>query len=109
MWTACPGLARLCPNLRIDASRQDRPRAPARYTPPTTGGQAMTRNWTAAWLLTAAMSVACGAGPAAAEWNFDLYGGAVWIQNSDLGVRGQDNNGASVNLTIFDLDTSTGF
>jgi hypothetical protein len=40
---------------------------------------------------------------------FDLYGGAAWIEKSDLGVRGQDNNAASVNLTNFDVDTNTGF
>jgi opacity protein-like surface antigen len=69
----------------------------------------MTRWSTAALLLTCVMGVAYGAGPAAAEWNFDLYGGAAWIESSDLGVRGQDSRGASVNLTIFDLDTDTGF
>ena len=55
--------------------------------------------------VTSVMVIAWGAGPAAAEWNFDLYGGAAWIQNADLDVRGQDSRGESVNLTIFDLDT----
>ncbi len=69
----------------------------------------MTRRWTVALLLTSVMGVAWGAGPAAAEWNFDLYGGVAWIQNSDLDVRGHDSRGESVDLTIFDLDTNTGF
>ena len=69
----------------------------------------MTRRWTAVLRLTVVMAIACGAAPASAEWNVDLYGGAAWIQSSNLGVRGQDNNGTSVNLTIFDLDTNTGF
>jgi hypothetical protein len=60
-------------------------------------------------ILVAALSVVYGAIPAAAEWNFDLYGGAAWLQNTDLGVRGQDDNGQSVNLTLFDLNTNPGF
>jgi len=71
--------------------------------------RAMTRTRTAAILVAAVLSVASGAAPAAAEWNVDLYGGAAWIQNSDLGVRGQDDRGASVNLTLSDLDTNLGF
>jgi opacity protein-like surface antigen len=69
----------------------------------------MTRRWTTALLLTTVMAIACGARPTAAEWNVDLYGGAAWIESSNLGVRGQDDRGESVNLTIFDLDTNTGF
>jgi opacity protein-like surface antigen len=69
----------------------------------------MTGRWTAALLLTMVMAIACGAGPAAAEWNVDLYGGAAWIESSNLGVRGQDSRGESINLTIFDLNTNTGF
>jgi opacity protein-like surface antigen len=69
----------------------------------------MTRSRTAALLLIMVIGIAGGARRAAAEWNFDLYGGAAWIQSSDLGVRGQDSTGASVNLTIFDIDTDTGF
>ena len=38
-----------------------------------------------------------------------LYGGAAWIESSNLGVRGQDSRGESINLTIFDLNTNTGF
>ena len=69
----------------------------------------MARCRTGAALLMTIMAISCAVAPAAAEWNFDLYGGAAWIEKSDLGVRGQDNNAASVNLTIFDLDTNTGF
>src|SRR5262245_25037352 len=69
----------------------------------------MTRMWTAAILVAAVLSVAYGTVPAAAEWNVDLYGGAAWLQNSDLGVRGQDDRRASVNLTIVNLDTNPGF
>jgi opacity protein-like surface antigen len=57
----------------------------------------------------ATMVIACGATPVAAEWDLDLYGGAAWIQNSDLRVRGLDDAGVSVDATIFDLDTKTGF
>jgi opacity protein-like surface antigen len=62
-----------------------------------------------ALLLAAIVTVWWGVAPADAEWNLDLYGGAAWIPNSDLTVRGQDNNGASINATIFDLDTDPGF
>ena len=69
----------------------------------------MARTRTAAVIVATIISVVSGVVPAAAEWNFDLYGGAAWVQNSDLGVRGQDNSGASVNLTLFDIDTNPGF
>ena len=69
----------------------------------------MTRMRTAAILVAAILTGSYGAVPAAAEWNIDLYGGAAWIQNTDLGVRGQDDSGASVNLTLFDIDTDPGF
>jgi len=69
----------------------------------------MMKKRTVALLLTLVLAVACSAVPAAAEWNIDLYGGAAWVESSNLGARGQDSNGASVNLTIFDLDTTTGF
>ena len=69
----------------------------------------MARRRTAALLLVSVMGIAWGAGPAAAEWNIDLYGGAAWIQSSDLGVRGRDDRGQSVSLTIFDVDTDPGF
>ena len=69
----------------------------------------MTNRRMAAIIVATIMSVVSGVVPAAAEWNFDLYGGAAWVQNSDLKVRGQDNAGASINATIFDLDTNTGF
>ena len=64
---------------------------------------------TVALLLAAIVAVWWGVAPADAEWNLDLYGGAAWIPNSDLTVRGQDNTGASINATIFDLDTNPGF
>jgi opacity protein-like surface antigen len=69
----------------------------------------MVTRRTVVLLLTAIVAVGGGVVPAAAEWNFDLYGGAAWLQNSDLTVHGRDNTGASVNATIFDLDTNTGF
>src|SRR5580765_4636421 len=64
---------------------------------------------TVALLLAAIVAVWWGVAPAAAEWNFDLYGGAAWLQSSDLTVRGHDDTGASINATVFDLDTNTGF
>ena len=67
------------------------------------------RKRTVTLLLTMLVGVTGGAAPAGAEWNLDLYGGAAWIENSDLGVRGQDDRGASVNLTLSDLDTNLGF
>src|SRR5262245_38040559 len=69
----------------------------------------MTRSQTAALLLIAAVVVVCGAGSAQAEWNIDLYGGVAWIQSADLGVRGVGSDGTAANLTIFDVDTNTGF
>src|SRR5262245_61579736 len=69
----------------------------------------MTHRRPTALLLTLVMGLAWGVAPAAAEWNFDLYGGAAWVQSSDLGVRGQDSRGNSVDLTIFNVDTNTGF
>jgi opacity protein-like surface antigen len=69
----------------------------------------MTRKRTAALLITAAVGLLCAAGPAAAEWSWELYGGAAWIQSADLKVRGEGTDGASANLTIFDIDIDTGF
>jgi opacity protein-like surface antigen len=61
-----------------------------------------------AGVMGAAAGVMGAAAPAAAEWNIDLYGGATWLQSSDLRVRTQDNTG-NTSLTIFDLDADTGF
>lgn len=63
---------------------------------------------TTALLLAILASLACGAAPAAAEWNFDLYGGATWIPSSDVKVRGEDDTGTSVRLTLFDIEADTG-
>jgi opacity protein-like surface antigen len=69
----------------------------------------MTRIRTVILLLTTVMGVACGVGPAAAEWNFDLYGGAAKLNLSDFGVRGSDERGASVNIPALHVDTDWGF
>lgn len=77
------------------------------YTPPATK-QTVMRKRTVTLLLTMLGGVTGGAAPAGAEWNLDLYGGAAWIQSSDLKVRGEDDTHA-VNLTIFDINTDAGF
>lgn len=59
-------------------------------------------------LLTMLVGMKGGGAPAEREWNLDLYGGAAWIQSSDLKVRGRDDTHA-VNLTIFDISTHAGF
>lgn len=55
------------------------------------------RKRTVTLLLTMLVGVTGGAAPPGAEWNLDLYGGAEWIQSSDLKVRGEDDTHA-VNL-----------
>lgn len=62
---------------------------------------------TIALLLTLLVALAGGVAPAAAEWTIDLYGGAAWLQTTDLDVSGRDNTGASVRATLFDIHTDT--
>ena len=69
----------------------------------------MTSRRTAALLCTVLVALASAVAPAAAEWNIDLYGGAAWVESADLKVTGTGTNGAAANLTIFDLDSNTGF
>jgi opacity protein-like surface antigen len=54
------------------------------------------------------LALTCAAAPAVAEWNTDLYGGVAWIQSTDVDVHAH-TGGVESNLTIFDLDTDTGF
>ena len=58
-------------------------------------------------LSTLRSTIAIGVAPA--EWALDFYGGAAWTLSSDQHVSGRDNNGTSVNATIFDVNTGTGF
>ena len=64
----------------------------------------MTTRRTLTALLCVLAASACVVSSADAEWSIDLYGGAAWIQSSDLKVRGEDDTHA-VNLTIFDINT----
>ncbi len=47
--------------------------------------------------------------PARAEWAIDLYGGAAWTDSTNLDVSGRDDTGASIQSTIFDIKTDTGY
>lgn len=62
-----------------------------------------------AGLLGAILAITGSVVPAHAEWSIDVYGGASWTETTDLHVRGNDDTGASVNATVFDIGTDTGF
>lgn len=55
------------------------------------------------------IGAAGGATPASAELSWDLYGGASWLQSADVDASGRGTNGATANLTIFDISAETGF
>ncbi|HEY7648505.1 MAG TPA: outer membrane beta-barrel protein [Methylomirabilota bacterium] len=64
----------------------------------------------ASTLLACAIAVlASTVDPAGAEWAIDFYGGASWTQSADLRVTGRDDTGASVQASIFDIATDTGW
>ena len=67
------------------------------------------RSGPAALACLVALGLTSAATPASGEWNSDVYGGAAWIQSTDLHVQAQSEGGAQTHLTIFDLDTDTGF
>jgi opacity protein-like surface antigen len=69
---------------------------------------ATMRRGSYAFLGLIVLGLTWAATPAAAEWNTDLYGGAAWLPSSDLHVHAQ-NDGNETRLTIFNLDTDTGF
>jgi hypothetical protein len=62
-----------------------------------------------AMLAIVVIGIAGGVTPVRAEWSWDLYGGAAWLESADVNVSGRGTNGAPANLTIFDVDTETGF
>src|SRR5262245_60971453 len=73
------------------------------------GRLAMTRSRAVVLLLITVIGVVRDVGPVAAEWNFDLYGGAAKLNLSDFGVRGSDDRGASVNIPGLHVDTDWGW
>jgi len=60
------------------------------------------------WVGSVILAVMCAPMSASAEWNTDLYGGAAWVDLSNIDVHAHAGGVAS-HLTISDLNVDTGF